>query len=1389
MKKILTLFILVLLFGSMIPAMADPAPPEKVKVAYVSSKDRNIKMAEAILAENATIAQYIELTNFTGTTYGPDVKTYDLSGYDVIILESLVDSVFADLKPELNDAIANGTVILVQSTTDPKTTGMNWLNKTVYEDCFKYPFKGNFEILLLQLAKDYGDYTNAIPAVDKTSVYGVYHPDYYADNQILFKNASEYLAWYSTDRGDGSHIYDPTVPTIGIMPSSNLSALDRDGPILDYLVREIEAQGCNALVGTFVSNATTDVSKTANHENYMINVVADGGGNFESGEVIVDSVISLWRGARLFSLNNELGQQQLESLGVPVLIGAQLYENKTKEEWENSPYGIFPTQIAYLDLAEQDGMIEPIVIAAKPKDQNGFTIDRNDPIDYQADWMVQRAIGWGKLSHTDNADKKIVIPYYAAEAGKANIGADPDYYMDGPGSILEILKALEAAGYDVGNDPLPAKEELTDLMVNYGYNVGTWAPGQLKKMVDDGYAVMLPADDYIAYFNTLDTDKKQAVNDLWGPAPGNIMVYENESGKYVVIPALTFGNVMITPAPLRGRDQSEAAMANTKDYPPTHQMLAAYFYFRDDSQYNANALVPTWSNLATLPGKQTGLSAKDWAALMIGDMPIIHPLPMDATGKTDKRRANMAVITFMTPAMVPGGLYGDLESLDAEIQSYKSAGTDDVKAAILNEIIRYSGSLGFDASLNISWNNIKNDSVAVDKTLTQIEKHIRTIEKSYIPYGDHTLGIAPTGDEFDEMVASMVAQNPGLTENEAENKINQCTDEIINLINALNGEYIPIGSTGDPINNPEALPTGKNPIQDDSRTIPSETVFNGVGTVLANGLVATYQKEHGAGKYPEKVAFLLWAVETTRNKGSMEAEIFYLMGTKPIWGTGSSAGRISGVELIPGWDKPRVDVVVETSGSYRDTYSRQVIWINEAAKLAANAPDNGQRNFVKENSLEIEQALKDKGYNETFAKEISTARVFGPPPGEYTPGLENLAGSGNEGNESDVANLYISRMSYVYGVNLTTDKDGNDIRVDGKAVTQWGVPMPDLLKENLKDVEMGVFSRSSNTYGLLDHPMVASYFGGLASAIKESGGKPDMYINDQRNKGTDVTSLSEFLNAELNSRAFNPKWIEGMMDSGYAGTAHMNELFEALAVWNMAMPSLVTSDTWQKLSDIYVNDATGQGVPDHLKNTNPYAYQAMVGNLLNAAYLGQWTPSPDVLKQLEKEYVEQTALNGVVCCHHTCSNMNFNNKIMSGLMALDLPDDVKKQYVDTVNVALDKSYSPSLSPEKSTGSSSGTGTAKVVNGTDTGNSTENTSSTTPTDANSPGSGYGTDTSTPGQTGPQVSGFEMTVSVQNAASAVRDFMANPSVSSSSVIAIAIVVLIIGAIFYGYRKKGV
>jgi cobaltochelatase CobN len=442
-------------------------------------------------------------------------------------------------------------------------------------------------------------------------------------------------------------------------------------------------------------------------------------------------------------------------------------------------------------------------------------------------------------------------------------------------------------------------------------------------------------------------------------------------------------------------------------------------------------------------------------------------------------------------------------------------------------------------------------------------------------------------------------------------------------------------------------------------------------------------------------------------------------------------------------------------------YGSRLELIDEAVRLAAEANDDIYPNYVKQNSDSIYQSLIDAGYDNETAHSLSVSRVFCPPPGSYTPGIEHAISSDTWEERQKIADLYIDRMGYIYGEDM------------------WGEQYTDVFRQNLEGVELGVFSRTSNLYGTLEHPMVAAYFGGLSLAVESvtGGNGPDMYINNQRNiDGAKVETLNHFLSMDLRSRYLNPTWIEGMMEHGFDGTRYMEAFVGNMGIWDTTMPDLVTDSMWDEVYKTYVLDQYDTDVSDYLKESNPYAYQSMTSNMLNSILRSDWEVSDEVLQNLVKEYVESVVENGVTCCHHTCGNPTLDCYVQ-GIMSI--PGVVSKKTADEYSRLMEEATQRDSSSTSRSHSSSGTtASASIVRST--------SNQTTVSDA-----GYGTSTEEAPETSQQktpedyVEGYEMT----------KESMTSDSTSSSSsfsgtdIAGTLFVFAVAGAIYIGFRRRGV
>ncbi len=142
------------------------------------------------------------------------------------------------------------------------------------------------------------------------------------------------------------------------------------------------------------------------------------------------------------------------------------------------------------------------------------------------------------------------------------------------------------AGYDIDKDSIPNESELTDLMLKQGTNIGTWAPGELERLVESGEVELTPESTYLEWFEALPEARKEEVIEEWGPAPGEIMVYEDDSGdKFLVIPKVEVSNnVILAPQPTRGWLSDNEILYHDGDLLPTTSILRFISGFRTSTK-------------------------------------------------------------------------------------------------------------------------------------------------------------------------------------------------------------------------------------------------------------------------------------------------------------------------------------------------------------------------------------------------------------------------------------------------------------------------------------------------------------------------------------------------------------------------------------------------------------------------------------------------------------------------------------------------------------------------------------------------------------------------------------------------------------------------------------
>ncbi len=577
-------------------------------------------------------------------------------------------------------------------------------------------------------------------------------------------------------------------------------------------------------------------------------------------------------------------------------------------------------------------------------------------------------------------------------------------------------------------------------MSKYGLNIGQWAPKEVDKLVAKGNATLVPMKLYLEWHAKLSSPLQQEIEEKWGkPEDSAIMIWtDKDDQKYFVIPSVKYGNVLLTPQPVRGWSQELDIMHHDISVPPHHQYSAFYLYLQHG--YNADAIVHlgTHGTLEWLPGKETGLNHHDASEALIGDMVNVYPYIVDDVGEglQAKRRSGAIIIDHMTPPFDKLGANPVLDKLEQLISEHEIAESKSIALATakFNDIYKYAKQSGILADL-------KMDTIADDEELHYIEHYIEEIQEQQSPLGLHTFGKLPKPEYIEKNVEAIVSQKSGLSARQRRayaDDIRQrimasAEAELAALVDALDGKYIAASTGNDPLRNPNSLPTGKNFYAFDADFLPSTEVYQ-TGERLANEMIATYQKEHN-GAFPDKVSFNLWSTECIRNEGIMESKILNLLGVKPVY---DGYGKVVDLKVISRKElkRPRVDVVLIPSGLYRDIFPQLVMLLDKAVKLAAQQDEVD--NYVRNNTARHRAMLIKRGVKRSLAKSLSEVRIFSTPDGAYGTGTNTMVdASGSWEEDTEVADVFMNRMHFPYSKDFWGDEPANDSL------------LIDLFKENL----------------------------------------------------------------------------------------------------------------------------------------------------------------------------------------------------------------------------------------------------------------------------------------------------------------------------------------------------
>ncbi|RZS43412.1 cobaltochelatase CobN subunit [Herbihabitans rhizosphaerae] len=486
---------------------------------------------------------------------------------------------------------------------------------------------------------------------------------------------------------------------------------------------------------------------------------------------------------------------------------------------------------------------------------------------------------------------------------------------------------------------------------------------------------------------------------------------------------------------------------------------------------------------------------------------------------------------------------------------------------------------------------LNEDGTAARGTVDEIEGVARSLVEAMeqAGWGDPGPVVREVlGEGFDAVVAVL-----RFAADEIVPRLARTTDEIDAVLHALDGGYVPAGPSGSPLRGLiNVLPTGRNFYSVDPKAVPSRLAWD-TGQAMADSLLARYRED--TGEWPRSVGLSIWGTSAMRTAGDDIAEVFALLGVRPVWDDASR--RVSGLEVIPlaELERPRIDVTVRISGFFRDAFPHVVYLLDDAVRMVAALDEPDSDNFVRAHVRTDLDAHGDE--------RRATARVFGSKPGTYGAGLLQLIDSHNWRDDRDLAEVYAVWGGYAYGRTL----DGVAARED--------------MESAYRRIAVAAKNVDTREHDIADSDDYFQYHGGMVATVRALTGRaPAAYIGDStRPEHVRTRSLSEETARVFRSRVVNPRWISAMRRHGYKGAFELAATVDYLFGYD-ATTGVVADWMYEKLAQEYVLDEENR---KFLEQSNPWALHGMTERLLEAVDRGMWAePDPAVLADLRATYLD-----------------------------------------------------------------------------------------------------------------------------------------------------------------------
>lgn len=1085
----------------------------------------------------------------------------------------------------------------------------------------------NVTALFLYLARHgLGLAPGVIPPLRSTPDLGLCHPDHPG----WFTSPRDYIAWFQRHRPESAPGQE-NWPVVGLLLYRKHVITGQ--PYIPQLIRAFEAARLvplpvfiNGVEGHIaVRDWMTSASERA--------AEGDGGGHSHSHShsrrqaVAVEAIVSTIgfplvggpAGSMEAGRREQVAQRILSAKTVPYVVAAPLLLQDL-HSWTRRGIGGLQSVVLFA-LPELDGAIDPVPLG-------GLVGERIALIPERLRRLTGRLKAWIALRRKPPAERRVAIVLYGFPPGYGATGTAA--LLNVPASLLALLQAMASRGYRLG--PLPATgEELI----------------RLVKEADDAWIGRIPAGACFEAWQgasvTVETLRHWLgplhcgrIEHQWGPL-GETGI-RTLAGRYL-LGGVALGNLWIGVQPPLGVAGDPMRLMHQRDLTPHPQYAAFYSWLQHGFQADVVLHFGMHGTVEWLPGSPLGNTGYSWPDLLLGNLPHLYVYAANNPSESmlAKRRGYGVIVSHNVPPYGRAGLYRELIALRDLIAEYRE--DPERNAALREGILKQVSDSGLDADCPPPQTS-ETEPAAFDAWTVRLAAYLQLLESRLFSSGLHTLGRPPDQEqrlaylkayvgaglppELLEAISQLTpaAEEKGLQAQaeallrlhpapgaaaEADGAddgavrsqavlealrvcqlLERSTEEIDHLLDGLDGRYIPPAPGGDLLRDgPGVLPTGRNIHALDPYRMPSPGAL-ARGRAIALRILEQHRAQSG-GAWPDTVAVMLWGLDAIKTRGESLAILLELVGAEPVK---ESTGRIVRYALRPleSLEHPRIDVLVNLSGIFRDSFVNIIELLDDLFRRAAAADEPPERNAIRRHALQL------------AAEGIAnpTARLFSNPAGDFGSLVNDRVTDANWESGEELAGTWQGRNGFSYG------------RADR------GEARPEVLAALLRSTDRVVQQIDSVEYGLTDIQEYYANTGGLKRAAEVAqqsvrpGGRVPASFVESFSRDTTPRDLEELLRLEYRTKLLNPRWAQAMAAMGSGGAYEISQRMTALIGWGGTSGF---RDPWvyDQAADTYAFDAA---MAQRLRQANPEAFRNVVGRLLEANSRGLWTAPADRIAKL-----------------------------------------------------------------------------------------------------------------------------------------------------------------------------